>query len=66
MFWPVNKGFTVAEVQFWRSRDSVLFSLSSSEIPPLGFEFITQISRIIWRCMHRASSYNMYIKQQDA
>ena len=19
----------------------------------------------VWRCMHRASSYNMYIKQQD-
>ena len=22
--------------------------------------------KAIWRCMHRASSYNMYINQQDA
>ena len=26
----------------------------------------TQKTVLIWRCMHRASSYNMYINQQDA
>ena len=33
---------------------------------PLSFILFIYSKLVIWRFMHRASSYNMYINQQDA
>ena len=31
-----------------------------------GIVFASLMTILIWRCMHRASSYNVYMNQQDA
>ena len=40
---------------------AVMYGRAILDILPYLQKLIT-----IWRCMHRASSYNMYINQQDA